>query len=74
MTDTPLRAIKAWCAECSGDDHPRRCVSYKCPLFPFRLGKDTLRKKRVVSDEQKRRLIENLQRNREISSNVPKEI
>ena len=71
---TPLKAIKARCIDCCGDDHPRKCTSDDCPLYPFRLGKNTLLKPRKVSDEQKRRLIENLQKNREISSNVPKEI
>ena len=66
IADTPLKAIKARCIDCCGDDHPRKCVSYNCPLFPFRLGKNTLLKHREVSDEQKQLLLRNLQSNREI--------
>lgn len=43
---TPLRAIRAHCLECSGN-HPkevRLCQIQKCPLFPFRFGKNPNRK------------------------------
>ena len=74
MTNTPLKAIKARCIDCCGDDHPRKCICTNCALYPFRLGKNTLLRPRVMSNKQKQRLIKNLQKDREISSNVPKKI
>lgn len=62
MHKTPLKAIKAWCVECCGDDHPRRCVSHNCPLYPFRLGKNTLLSKRTISDSHRAILIKNMQK------------
>ena len=29
-------AIKAFCTECMGWDHPKHCTSINCPLYPFR--------------------------------------
>lgn len=29
-------AIKAFCTECMGWDHPKDCTSVNCPLYPFR--------------------------------------
>ena len=66
MTNTPLKAIKAKCIDCCGDEHPRKCVCNDCPLFPFRLGKNTLLKPRVISDKQRQCLLENLRKNKEI--------
>jgi hypothetical protein len=37
---SPLRAIRAFCIECSGNNKAevRRCPCEKCQLFPFRMG------------------------------------
>jgi len=53
--DSPLRAIKQYCLDCSGDSANERtqCPSKECPLWSFRQGKNTLRKKRVLTEEQK---------------------
>ena len=59
---TPLKAIKLYCIECCGDDYPRKCVCLGCPLYPFRLGKNTLNPKRTITDEQRAFLIKNLQK------------
>ena len=66
MTNTPLKAIKARCIDCCGDDHPRKCVCFNCSLYPFRLGKNTLLKPRVISEARKHRLLKNLQKNMEV--------
>lgn len=38
--DSPIKAIRAYCRECSGgnDAEIRKCVRYKCPLWPLRMG------------------------------------
>jgi len=39
---TPVKAIKAWCRECSGNQpkEVRLCPNKDCPLYPYRLGKN----------------------------------
>lgn len=52
---SPLKAIKQFCFECCGESRAevRRCCSPKCPLHPFRLGKNPFLKKREMTPEQK---------------------
>lgn len=51
---TPLKAIKQFCYECSGENRAEvdRCSAPKCPLYPYRKGHnpDAGRK---LTDEQK---------------------
>ena len=64
----PVKAIGAWCLQCSGGSAKERhqCPVKHCPLFPFRLGKNPYRTGRAFSDEERaalaRRLKENLAR------------
>ncbi len=46
MKQTPLRAIKKHCLECSGYEKKqvRECVIKDCVLFPYRQGKNPSRK------------------------------
>jgi hypothetical protein len=55
MQTSPVKAIRQFCLECSGDSSAevKRCNSAKCPLYPFRFGKNPYRTKREMSDEQK---------------------
>jgi hypothetical protein len=62
MINTPLKAIKARCIDCCGDDHPRKCVCTNCALYPFRLGKNTLLTKKKVSNRQREILLKNMQK------------
>jgi len=62
MTNTPLKAIKARCLDCCGDDHPRKCACINCALYPFRLGKNTLLPKRTISDSHRASLYKNIQK------------
>ena len=41
---TPLKAIRAWCIECGGDSpsEARKCPAMRCPLWPYRMGKNPL--------------------------------
>ena len=64
---TPLKAIKAWCLDCSGGERKEvvKCTCNDCPLFPFRLGKNTLAKKREYTPEQKAEMAARLKKARE---------
>lgn len=40
---SPLDAIRAKCLDCVGEiSEIRKCVSYKCPLWHLRMGKNPL--------------------------------
>jgi hypothetical protein len=49
--ESPTRAIRAKCIDCSGgsDTEARKCVAVGCPLWPFRMGSNPFR---PVSDAQ----------------------
>lgn len=38
---TPIKAMRKYCLECSGDSYNevKLCVIPDCPLYPYRLGK-----------------------------------
>ena len=38
---TPMKAIRAYCLECSGDSfrNVKLCVMSDCPLYPYRMGR-----------------------------------
>ena len=56
-----LSAIRKKCLECSdGPKAVRECPSGNCPLHPFRMGKNPFRKKRTLSDGEKRKLLSRL--------------
>jgi hypothetical protein len=42
VPENPVKAIRAKCIDCSGGSatEARKCVAYKCPLWPFRMGKN----------------------------------
>lgn len=44
----PIKAIRAFCLECScgSTAEVKSCPVEKCPLFPFRLGKNPYRQRR----------------------------
>ena len=43
MRLTRGRAIRAYCIDCSGENKAevRNCVIKDCPLYPYRMGKET---------------------------------
>ena len=61
----PLKAIREKCLDCmcGSPVEVKRCVCDDCPLFPFRFGKNPFRKKRELTDEQKKQLAEKLHKN-----------
>ena len=64
---TPLKAIRLKCLECSNgsSNDVKECEIDSCELFHFRLGKNPYRVKRVLTDEQKSKLSEQLARGRQ---------
>ena len=49
---TPLKAIKKYCYECSGENRAqvKGCNALSCYLYPYRMGHGN---KREMSDEQR---------------------
>ena len=63
----PLKAIRQYCLDCSNwsSNEVKLCKIESCPLFPFRLGKNPYRAKRVLTDEQRQVMAERLRVARE---------
>jgi hypothetical protein len=59
---SPIKAIRAKCMECSNENYAeiKECPITDCPLYPFRFGKNPYRTKRVLTEEQKQKQLENL--------------
>lgn len=51
---TPIKAIRAYCVECSGDNlkEVRYCTIKRCPPYPYRMGKSP--KKDILPNEQQK--------------------
>lgn len=58
MVKNPVKAIRAFCLECSGDStaEVKNCPREVCPLYPFRLGKNPYRQRREMTEEEKQAL------------------
>jgi len=50
----PMTAIRAFCVECMGGYHfeVKNCTAKKCPLLPFRMGKNPFHKRIDQKDEK----------------------
>lgn len=64
---SPIEAIRARCLDCCAGSHNevRYCTARKCPSWPFRMGRSPWREKKVLSEEQRASMAENLARARE---------
>ena len=42
VPENPVKAIRAKCIDCSGGSatEARKCVAFRCPLWPFRMGRN----------------------------------
>ena len=51
----PVKAIRAKCIDCccGSTAEVKDCPAVKCPLYPFRFGKNPYRQRREMSEEQK---------------------
>ena len=58
----PVKAIRAKCLECSNGStaEVKDCPVTKCPLYPFRMGKNPYRQRREMTEEQKQVLADRL--------------
>ena len=71
----PVKAIREFCLECScgQTSEVKNCPVDKCPLYPFRFGKNPYRQRREMSEEEKRVLADRLKEARKsIASSVEK--
>ena len=75
MITNPIKAIRAYCVECScgSTAEIKECPVTKCPLYPFRFGKNPYRQRREMSEEEKQVLADRLKEARKsCSSSVEK--
>lgn len=58
----PVKAIRAFCLECSGGStyEVKWCPREVCPLYPFRMGKNPYRQRREITEEEKQALADRL--------------
>lgn len=76
MITNPVKAIRAFCLECSGGStaEVKSCPRTACPLFPFRFGKNPYRQRREMTEEEKQVLADRLKEARKnIGSSVESE-
>lgn len=68
----PVKAIRAFCLECScgQTSEAKACTIYRCPLYPFRMGKNPYRQRREMSEEEKRVLADRLRDSRKSVANT----
>lgn len=72
----PVKAIRAFCLECScgSTAEVKDCRVQRCPLYPFRMGKNPYRQRREMTEEQKQALADRLREARKnIGSSVGNE-
>ena len=77
LITNPVKAIRAFCMECSNGQtsEVKDCPVYKCPLFPFRIGKNPYRQRREMTEEEKQVLADRLKEARKnVGSSVEKEV
>jgi len=58
----PLKALRLRCLDCCCGSAPevRKCTAVACPSWPFRMGTNPFRAKRVLSAEQKQAMADRL--------------
>ena len=63
----PVKAIRAFCLDCCGGSAGfiKDCSAPNCALYTFRLGKNPYRAKRELTDDQREKLRDRLQKARE---------
>ena len=62
MLTNPVKAIRAKCLDCccSQMKEVELCPNTRCPLHPFRFGKNPYRTKRELSEEQRAAMSERM--------------
>jgi hypothetical protein len=61
---TPIQAIRAKCLDCCCDqaNEVKLCTAIRCPLWPFRLGKNPNIKPREYTEEQREAMRQRLKK------------
>ena len=69
----PVKVIRLKCRDCTNNQLSEidNCTSTKCPLHPFRFGKNPYRSARKLTDEQKAEAASRLARAREAKTASP---
>ena len=68
---TPMKAIRQKCLDCScgSSEEVKNCFAKKCPLYQFRFGykldENGNKKKKNLTDEQRKEMSERLKKVRE---------
>lgn len=64
---SPVKAIRRYCLDCclESSNEVKLCPAEKCPLHPFRFGKNPYRTAREYTDEQREAMRERLAKARE---------
>lgn len=59
---SPLKAIREKCLECccGSSTEVKECTAQKCPIYPYRFGKNPFRQKREMSEEQRKAVADRL--------------
>lgn len=67
-----LSVIRARCVDCSGGSQTevRYCTAIKCVLWPYRMGTNPFREKKVLSQERRNKLKDQLAKGREKKVNA----
>ena len=62
MITSPMKAIRQNCLDCAGGSHSEvtHCPVTKCPMYPFRFGKNPYLAKKVLTDERREELAKNM--------------
>lgn len=68
----PVKAIRAFCIDCCGgsSNEVKLCTAPNCVLYPFRLGRNPFRTKRIMTDEQRAAATERLAKARQNKQNA----
>jgi hypothetical protein len=63
---SPLKAIRERCLDCccQQPSEVRKCTAVACPSWPFRMGVNPFREKRVLTPEQKQAMADRLAKGR----------
>lgn len=59
---SPLKAIREKCIECccGSSTEVKECTAQKCPIYPYRFGKNPFRQKRQMTEEQRKAVADRL--------------
>lgn len=68
---SPIKVIREKCLDCccGQRDEVKFCQVKECPLYPFRMGENPFRTKRIMTDEQKDAAVKRLAKAREQKEN-----